>query len=160
MMIIRPKSSRLEASRMNSISEKTNPIILSMKYLFSLLLCLTCSMSFAQAPAETKKAISLNQESADVELNRIYQQILKDYQSDTAFIAKLKISQRIWIRFRDAELNMKFPDSNPGYYGSIYPECKALYLEELTRVRTKTLMVWLKGIEEGELCRGSVKMAE
>lgn len=117
-------------------------------------------MIFAQAQAESKKPISLNQESADDELNRIYQQILKNYQSDTAFIANLKISQRIWIRFRDAELNMKFPDRDAGYYGSIYPECKALYLEELTRARTKTLLVWLKGIEEGELCRGSVKMGE
>ena len=33
------------------------------------------------------------------------------------------------------------------------------YLDELTKSRIKTLKVWLDGIEEGDVCSGSVKIA-
>jgi uncharacterized protein YecT (DUF1311 family) len=57
-------------------------------------------------------------DKADKELNNVYKKILEKYKSDTLFIKNLKISQRIWITFRDAELNMKFPDDGP-YWGWI-----------------------------------------
>ena len=37
--------------------------------------------------------------------------------------------------------------------------CEASYLDELTKSRIKTLKVWLDGIEEGDVCSGSVKIA-
>src|SRR5580692_9230619 len=56
---------------------------------------------------------------AEEELNLIYQEVVKEYAQDTAFIVKLRISQRIWIQFREAELNMKYP-GNPMDYGTIW----------------------------------------
>jgi len=53
---------------------------------------------------------------------------------------------------------MKYPEGKT--YGSIQPVCRANYLEELTRTRIKTLQVWITGIEEGDLCSGSVRMKE
>jgi uncharacterized protein YecT (DUF1311 family) len=97
-------------------------------------------------------------QNADKELNRIYQNILVEYKSDSVFIKNLKAAQRTWITFRDAELKMKFPEREPGYDGSIQPMCVSNYLEQLTKERIKTLKVWLDGIEEGEGCNGSVKM--
>ena len=77
--------------------------------------------------------------------------------TDTVFIKNLKASQRIWITFRDAELKVKYPDREPGYYGSIHPVCVASYLEKLTRERINTLRVWIQELEEGDACNGSVK---
>jgi len=87
----------------------------------------------------------------------IYKKILFEYKSDTAFIKNLKASQRIWITFRNAELKMKFPDRERGWYGSMHPMCVSGYLENLTRARIKTLTEWLQGSEEGEGCGGSIK---
>jgi uncharacterized protein YecT (DUF1311 family) len=85
---------------------------------------------------------------------------LKEYKSDTEFIKNLKASQIIWIKFRDSEMKVKFPDREVGYYGSIQPVCRYSYLEKLTKIRTNDLKVWLTGIEEGDVCSGSVKMKE
>jgi uncharacterized protein YecT (DUF1311 family) len=93
----------------------------------------------------------------DKKLNEVYQAILKAYKSDTEFIKNLRVSQRIWITFRDAEVKVKFPDREDGYYGSIHPLCVSLYLEDLTKDRISTLNLWLKGSEEGDACSGSIK---
>ncbi len=128
-----------------------------MKTIFLGLLIMICSTAFCQTQFE------MNQESGDAfakvdkELNEIYKKILLEYKSDTAFIKNLKASQRIWITFRDAELKMKFPDRERGWYGSMHPMCVSGYLEKLTRDRIITLNEWLQGVAEGEGCGGSIK---
>src|SRR4030095_2568732 len=95
-------------------------------------------------------------DSVNDELNFIYRKILYEYSADTQFIKNLKASERIWIQFRDAELNMMYPEDQ--VYGSVLPMCRAMYLEALTRSRIDTLKLWLEGIEEGDVCSGSVRM--
>ncbi len=116
--------------------------------------------SFSQTQLEMNQEINEKYLNADKELNRIYNQILSEYQNDTNFIEKLKSSQRLWIKFRDAELEMKFPESDKRYYGSMYPMCASGYLEQLTKERTIKLLEWLKPIPEGEGCVGSRKYIE
>tara|TARA_R110002049_G_scaffold14886_2_gene61926 strand:- start:3599 stop:3925 length:327 start_codon:yes stop_codon:yes gene_type:complete len=95
---------------------------------------------------------------ADIQLNTVYQKILTEYKSDSIFIDRLKKVQRIWIAYRDAELEMKFPAENKlAEYGSVYPMCVSYFLKELTEERTEKLKVWLVGVEEGDVCSGSVK---
>ena len=119
---------------------------------------------WTEASAQTQ--MEMNQDAAgefkaaDKELNAIYQQILEDYADDDVFLANLKEAQRCWIDFRDAQLKMKYPDREPGYYGSIQPLCEMTYLAELTQDRIKTLNVWIEGVEEGNLCGGTVKVKE
>jgi len=126
------------------------------KYLF-----LSISLFFVHTSA-AQPQMSLNQEAAqayqkaDAELNKIYQSILAEYKQDATFLENLKISQRLWIKFRDAEVKMKYPEPRE-YYGSIYQVCISNYLETLTRKRVNTLKVWLDGVEEGNVCSGSVK---
>jgi len=96
-------------------------------------------------------------QKADKELNATYQQILKDYSKDPVFIANFKKAQKLWIQFRDAEMKAKYPDRAAGYYGSVQPMCWSIYLTELTIERTNKLKVWTTGIEEGDVCAGSVK---
>lgn len=128
-----------------------NLLILSFFFLIS-------NFCFGQTQLEINEGVYSDYQKADKELNSTYQKILKEYNADPAFIKNLKIAQNIWIKFRDAEVNMKYPPREPGYYGSIQPTCWNMYMTELTQKRTKELKIWLVGIEEGDVCCGSVKM--
>ncbi len=96
-------------------------------------------------------------EDMDKELNTIYRRILIEYKEDTVFIKSLETSQKIWIQFRDAEMKMKYPNLDLGYYGSVRNMCWFIYLTDLTKSRVQALNMWLEGIEEGDVCAGSVK---
>ena len=113
----------------------------------------------SQTQGEMNAEKEKSYKSSDKKLNAVYQAILEEYKNDTIFIEALRLSQRNWIKFRDSELKMKYPErETDGYYGSVYPMCEAIYLNELTKSRIKTLKTWLEGIEEGDVCSGSVKM--
>ena len=129
-----------------------------MKYMFSLVLFFLCFAGFSQTQAELNMMQYESYKKTDKKLNEVYQAILKEYKSDTEFIKNLRASQRIWITFRDAEVKVKYPDREAGYYGSIHPLCVSLYLEELTLDRVSTLTQWIKGAEEGDGCSGSIKV--
>jgi uncharacterized protein YecT (DUF1311 family) len=129
-----------------------------MKYILSLVFCFFWFFGFSQTQAELNTMQYDSYKKTDKKLNEVYQAILKAYKSDTEFIKNLRTSQRIWITFRDAEVKVKYPDREDGYYGSIHPLCVSLYLEELTLDRISTLNLWLKGSEEGDACSGSINI--
>lgn len=95
--------------------------------------------------------------TADAELNRVYQQVVKKYADEPAFINKFKQAQRAWLKFRDAHLESRYPAEDKRDYGSIYSLCSSNLLAELTQARTEQLKLWLEGIEEGDGCAGSVR---
>jgi uncharacterized protein YecT (DUF1311 family) len=133
---------------------------MNMKYILIIFIAFISLTEFSQTQGDMNEKANESYKKADKELNDIYKTILNDYKSDTIFIRNLKASQRIWITFRDAELKVKYPETEPGHYGSVYPMCVSIYLERLTRERIKTLKEWIDGIEEGDVCIGSVKMKE
>ncbi len=97
---------------------------------------------------------------ADVALNETYSRILKEYAKDEQFIAKLKIAQKAWLAFRDAELEALYPkDNKQAEYGTVYPMCHCSEFQSLTEERTKQLKRWLGGTREGDICAGSIKTA-
>ncbi|MEQ9577834.1 MAG: lysozyme inhibitor LprI family protein [Marinoscillum sp.] len=110
-----------------------------------------------QTQAEMNKEAAENYKKADAELNKVYQQIMKEYADDPTFLDALRTSQRNWITFRDSELKMKYPDREPGWYGSIQPMCVSYYMAELSSERTTKLRTWLTGTEEGDACAGTIK---
>jgi uncharacterized protein YecT (DUF1311 family) len=126
-----------------------------MRKIFFLLFLWTTTSSYGQTQRELNENASKQYKSADSTLNSIYKQILKTYSADTAFIRNLKTAQKLWIKFRDAELKMRFPDSYT--YGSVQPMCVSFYLTDLTNDRINTLRTWVDGIEEGDVCSGSVR---
>jgi uncharacterized protein YecT (DUF1311 family) len=98
--------------------------------------------------------------AADAELNRVYQRILREYEDDAVFIEKLRKAQRAWLAFRDAELEALYPhleEDALAHYGSVWPVCINLVLEEMTMNRVADLRRWLEGVKEGEVCAGSVR---
>ena len=130
-----------------------------MKRIISInVLILIASFSFAQNQVELNKDANNQFEKADKELNKIYNTILKSYRSDTVFIKNLKRSQKLWVQLRDVEMIVKFPDREHKYYGSVQPMCWSLYKAELTTRRLSELKLWVNGVEEGDVCSGTVKI--
>jgi uncharacterized protein YecT (DUF1311 family) len=128
------------------------------KFLIFTSFFLISNFCIGQTQLEINTEANTEYQKADKELNSTYKKILKEYSTDLVFIKNLKIAQNIWIKFRDAEMNMKYPEKEPRYYGSIFPTCWSMYMTELTKKRIKELKIWLTGIPEGDACSGSVKM--
>lgn len=69
----------------------------------------------------------------------------------------MKEAQRQWIKFRDAQVKMKYPAYQDADE-SILPMCRNYYLKELTDNRMQELRLWIDGVEEGDLCSGSIRI--
>ena len=131
-----------------------NKILISFFFLTSM---------FCSSQTQSEMNITANQKyiKEDKELNQVYSQILKDYKYDPVFISKLKTAQNLWIKFRDAEMNAIFPEMDKqSNYGSVFPMCWNIHLTRLTNERIKTLKIWQIGIEEGDVCSGSIKIKQ
>jgi uncharacterized protein YecT (DUF1311 family) len=85
--------------------------------------------------------------AADKELNDVYQSLIKKEAGDKAFISKLRLAQKAWLAFRDAELEARFAcaDANVKVcWGSMEPMLFSYRKAELTRERTQHLQQILK----------------
>lgn len=128
---------------------------------FALLLGPAVNFS-ASNVASAQNQMQLNKEAcdefkkSDAEMNAVYLRIRRDYRQNREFIAALKQAQLAWIRFRDAHLASLFP-GDASQYGSINTMCRCTNLAEITKARTQVLNQWVEGIEEGDVCAGSVK---
>ena len=112
----------------------------------------------AQSQTEMNQEACGKYKKADVELNKIYQQILRDYASYKNFIQRMRSAQRAWMAFRDAHVNSIYPDPSPQAYGSVNPMCRCAILERLTNDRIAMLSEWTDGAPEGDVCAGSKKV--
>lgn len=92
----------------------------------------------------------------DEELNTLYQKIIADYSNDKQFIKNLRASERLWVKFRDAEVLMKYPENIDLREGTVFNLCYYTYMTELTQSRINTLNKWIDGEPEGEVCSGSI----
>lgn len=112
----------------------------------------------AQTQAELNREACAQYKVADEELNKIYAQILQEYETDAAFLASIRAAQRAWVAYRDAHLEAMYPGANKSLqYGSAYPMCRCYALAEATRERAEVLRRWVNGVEEGDVCAGSIK---
>lgn len=127
--------------------------------LLLLILASAFTVTMAQSQAELNQKACDAYKAADAEMNKAYQQILKEYRADNLFIQKLKAAQRAWLGYRDAQLEALYPAADTQVeYGSIYPVCRCNALQEMTAQRTKVLRRWIEGAKEGDVCTGSIKV--
>jgi uncharacterized protein YecT (DUF1311 family) len=126
-------------------------------FVFILFMIFAGSEVFCQTQTKMNLDAKSKFDLADKQLNDIYKRILNDYKEDIKFTEQLRVSQRIWIQFRDAEMLVKFPEKDASYYGSVFSMCWYSYKEELTSERIKRLRLWLIGTDEGDVCSGSIK---
>ena len=82
-------------------------------------------------------------QKADVELNKLYQQLMRD--GGAAEKAKLRAAQLAWIKYRDAHCEYE-ASGNKG--GSIYPMIYSFCLAEVTAERAKQFRDTLREIGE------------
>jgi uncharacterized protein YecT (DUF1311 family) len=111
----------------------------------------------AQTQLQLNKEACDEYKKADTEMNAVYQRITREYARDRGFIAAIRKAQLAWIRYRDAQLDAIFP-GDPSQYGSISMMCRCNNLAEITKARTEILNRWVEGVEEGDVCAGSVKI--
>ena len=95
---------------------------------------------------------------ADGKLNALYEELLRKNSGDSIFTRNLKQAQLLWIRFRDAQLKVKFYRKPGDVSGSVTPMCMAMYKQELTEARIRELKQWIEGVDEGDACSGSVPL--
>jgi uncharacterized protein YecT (DUF1311 family) len=77
---------------------------------------------------------------SDKTLNEVYAKILVKYKNYPAALHNSIVAERLWVKFLNAQLEMKFPPlKNGAIYGSIQPIYKYDYLKDLTDERTKQL---------------------
>ena len=111
--------------------------------------------ALAQSQAAYNAAACAALKKADAELNAVYTAVLKKNADDKNFIDKLKVAQRAWVAFRDAEMAARYPARDKGEYGSAFDLCWCNGLAALTQQRTEQLKPWRDGIPEGDVCTGS-----
>ena len=125
----------------------------------ALLLTGSLAVVLAQTQGEMNQQACGEYKKADAELNKVYQQVLRENKTDVVFARKLRNAQRAWVTYRDAHVESLYPSANPRFeYGSVYPMCYCEALTELTKKRTEELRRWIEGVEEGDVCSGSVKI--
>lgn len=104
--------------------------------------------------AEAHHELKLSEQTMD----SVFTAVVEKYDDSPDFIVRLKKAQKAWISYRDAHLESMYPGKNKrANYGSVYPLCASTFLVQLNNQRTEQLKKWLDGIEEGDVCAGSVR---
>lgn len=88
-----------------------------------------------------------NFQKADKELNRVYKKLRAKNKNDKTYLKNLKASQKLWIKFRDAELDLIFTCESGDMrmcFGSMYPLLLNSEKAEITEQRVKSLKSYLK----------------
>ncbi len=91
-------------------------------------------------------------QKADKELNKVYNELRAKNKKDKLYLNHLKASQKLWLKFLDAELNAVYTceDENKQMcFGSMYPLMFNSTKTELTQDRTKQLKRYLKNSPTG-----------
>ncbi len=86
-------------------------------------------------------------DAADKQLNDTWKALMKKLKDDKAATAKLRVAQKAWIAFRDAEVEAQFACAEGDIrvcWGSMYPMLYSAALQELTEERTQRLQKYLK----------------
>ena len=90
------------------------------------------------------------------EIKRIYNRDSL-YMDDTDFAnfsKQLDKSQRIWEIYRKTQMELRFPARDEG--GSSAPMCENAYQTVLVKQRIADLSYWLRGVEKGDICSGTI----
>lgn len=126
--------------------------------LTALILVSSVLPSAAQTQMEMNRDACEAYKAADESLDAVSRHILLEYQGDEVFLGKFKAAQKAWMTFRDAHLDALYPEENKQMaYGSIFPLCRCQTLLKMTEDRIQVLEKWIDGIEEGEVCVGSIR---
>ena len=97
----------------------------------------------AQTQADMNRSADSDFRRADSSLNTAYRQLLEAHRDDTLAVRKIRVAQRAWVAFRNAQLEAVFPADDKQTYGSMYPMEVSILATELTQQRTAQLRSWV-----------------
>ncbi|WP_193213844.1 lysozyme inhibitor LprI family protein [Luteolibacter marinus] len=103
----------------------------------ALLLSATCvpAIAPAQSQAEMNAEAAAAFEKADKELNQVYVKVMRELDDESK--QRLKVAQRAWVAFRDAEATFRADAEARG--GSMWPMIHEGIRGRLTAQRVKSL---------------------
>ena len=133
-----------------------------MKQKFTLAFILLMLFTQAKSQTTTTSQIDQNRNSCGdyLKLKKVIEEIsgriADDYAQDAVFITRFKKAQASWEAFRDAQLDMIFPDNDKSSYGTNYPTCRCNWLLEFSNARLDYLVKWVAHTDENESCGGSI----
>jgi uncharacterized protein YecT (DUF1311 family) len=108
-----------------------------------------CANANTQMDMNTCAAAALS--DADRQLNVTYQAVLKKWAAYPDMIAKLRLAQRNWLSYRDADIAARFAIADQDKArGTAYPMAHTLYQAGLEFERTARLCEYLRGDAYGE----------
>ncbi len=96
--------------------------------------------------AELNQCALDDYEAADKKLNHTWKALLQKSGDDGGYVKKLRVAQRAWIAFRDAEVAAMFACEEEDMrvcWGSMYPLFYHGAMTELTEQRTSQLQRYL-----------------
>lgn len=132
-----------------------------MRVLFTLLfiLFMGASSSFAQATAAQIDQ-SRNSCSDYLKVKKGMEDMVKsigeEYAKYPKFLTKFKKAQESWVFYRDAQVEMIFPEADKTQYGAFYPACRCNWLVEMTNERLDFLINFVSNTYDAEPCGGAV----
>jgi len=101
--------------------------------------------------------------ASNQKVDSVYVAILKEYAADTAFVTRFEKAQKLWNLTKHADIDARFPSRSNDepitvYYGQVVVDCMSSIVIEMNEQRLRYLNQWLRGIPEGDVCIGSIKM--
>ncbi len=125
------------------------------------LLAFLLSFGVKQTQLDMNIKASEELKKSDDEMSKLYLKIAEDYRNDSEFVDKFKKAQAAWLAYRDAHLDAVYPHKDKqASYGSVFPMCSCILIDQLTRDRIRELKQWADGTEEGNVCAGSIKFKD
>jgi len=117
-------------------------------------LSLIATPAMAQSQAAMNETRCAEEQAANQQLNRIYQQVLSRHRGDAAATQAIQQSQAAWQAFRMAQLEAIDPGPDTSNYGTTFGMCQCIDSTALIQQRIDQLSAWLKP-QEGDVCAGS-----
>ncbi len=102
---------------------------------------LPVASAHAQSQAEMNNQAFADFKKADAELNKVYGQVMAKLDAEGK--DKLKVAQRAWVAFRDAQAEV---DADGSRGGTIVPLLRSTSMTESTQARIKQLRAFLKDL--------------
>jgi uncharacterized protein YecT (DUF1311 family) len=129
-------------------------------FLLLFLFCITTSICLAQETTTPQIDQSRNSCSDYLKSKKGMEDMVKNIQEEYGkyplFLKKFQKAQDEWVSYREAQLEMLFPEADKAQYGSFYPTCRCNWLVEFTNERMDFLVKFVANTYDVESCGGSV----
>ena len=94
----------------------------------------------ARTQAQMNACASEEAHQVDIELNRIYHELVSKAEADPLALAKIRAAESAWIAYRDAYIDATYPaEDKQAEYGSVYPMQVDLLRAKLTQQQIAAL---------------------